>query len=162
MSSLKQKKKRGGTKWTSDIAPAHGRKKKPPVTSGRETIDCMVCMRGEICSVYREVSGFWELISTDLPRKASKPTFFRLHLRPKNAHFFPPSSSADEELSLLVQCPFFLPPFFFFSFFFLLFSRYPQCVSENIRKSRLIKKWLLSPSCLCSSLFGFWFGGGGG
>lgn len=98
---------------------------KPPVTSGEETIDCMVCLWGETALFILSV---WSLIietkfdtfSMFFAHKIIQPTLLSLHLRPKMPTFSSPGADGNR---LCVAS--------FFSFL--------QISTACIRKSLLIK-----------------------
>lgn len=89
---------------------------KPPVTSGKETIDCVVYMRGK-----RLYLSVLELVSTKLFYKASSLPFFVL-ISVRKWTLFPRQARMKIAFVSMQRV-------------FLLFSRYPQCS----RKSLLIK-----------------------
>lgn len=84
-------------------------KKKPPVTSGKETIDCVVYMRGNgsICRFCALVSAFFLLVSTELLRKAADLPFLVFISGGKCPLF--PRQARIKIAFVLVRC-FFSPP----------------------------------------------------
>lgn len=83
--------------------------KKPPVTSGKETIDCVVSMRGNgsICPFCALLSAFFRLVSTEWWRKAADLPFLVFISGAKCPLF--PRQARMEIAFVLVRCFFSAP-----------------------------------------------------
>lgn len=96
--------------WRYNLTPRqHMAGKKPPVTSGKETIDCVVYMRGNgsNCRFCALVSAFILLVSTELLRKAADLPFLVFISGGKCPLF--PRQARIKIAFVLVLC-FFSPP----------------------------------------------------
>lgn len=102
---------------------------KPPVTSGKETIDCMVCIRGEMALFIVSVRSLClsKLISTDLFSLKKHPTYpFSSSSPSGKCPLFSPRQAQMRIAFVFVRCSSSFPPD--------IHGVYP-----NTRKSLLIK-----------------------